>query len=203
MKRQRSKKRVVIGLTGSFGTGKTTVAGIFRSLGAQVIDADRIAHAVISPGSVTWRRIVKVFGRGILKRNRAIDRRKLARAVFGEARGVERINAIVHPVVIQRVNAFLRRTSKQLVVIDAPLLIEAGLGPRVDTLVVVRLNRRRQIQRLRKKTHLSVPDIVRRIRAQMPLSTKIKIADFIIDNNGTPGKTKRQVEAIIKKLDGR
>jgi dephospho-CoA kinase len=203
MKKRRNKNRVVIGLTGSFGTGKSTVAGMFRALGAGVVDADRVAHAAIRPGTGTWRSLVAEFGKEILKKNRVIDRKKLAARVFIDSNKVKKINAIVHPGVIGDIDAALAGSPKPVVVIDAPLLIEAGLCENVDILAVVKLDRRTQVARLRTKKHMSVEDIMRRLRAQMPLSKKIRMADFIIDNNGTVAQTKKQVKDIMEHLHGR
>jgi len=194
------KKKIVIGLTGSFGSGKSTVAGIFASLGAQVIDADRIARASINPAGCIYRKIVSSFGGGILKKSGTVDRKKLAEVVFKDRDALKRLNDIMHPPVIRAIKNQIKKSREGIVVVDAPLLIEAGLRGMVDKLVVVKIDREKQIKRLQKKTSLSKPDILNRIICQIPLRQKICMADFIIDNNATPRGTRKQVKEIFKKI---
>jgi len=191
----------VIGLTGGFGTGKTTVAGIFKSLGATVIDADRLAHSVIKRGTPVYRRVVKEFGAGILDNAGNIVRSKLARVVFNDKGELNRLNRIVHPQVIKLIKGRIERSGGYgLVVIDAPLLIEANLAGVVDKLVVVKSSRKRQIERCRRKFGMNEKDVLKRIGEQMPLEEKAALADFVIDNNGTKAETKRQAVWIWQKI---
>ncbi|MFA5142898.1 MAG: dephospho-CoA kinase [Candidatus Omnitrophota bacterium] len=188
----------VIGLTGDFGTGKSFVASIFKSLGAKIIDADLIAHKVIRKGRPAYRRIIGAFGRDVLKGDGEIDRKKLGGRVFARpAVSLRRLNAIVHPEVIREIKRSIAALGKSdIAVVDAPLLVEAGFGKSVDKLVVVKCSKRRQIERCRKKFCLQNSEILRRIESQMPLSKKIKMADFVIDNNKTKSSTKRQVRKV-------
>ena len=102
MKKQvKPNKKIVLGITGGFGTGKTTVAGYFRCFGARVVDADKIVHNLIKPGSSVYKKIVTGFGRGILKKDRSIDRVRLARLVFSDRRLLDKLNRIIHPQVIK------------------------------------------------------------------------------------------------------
>jgi len=191
----------VIGLTGSWGTGKTAVAKMLQCLGAKVIDADKIAHQVIRPDNAVYQKVVSVFGRGIFKNNsRAIDRKKLGKIVFADKVSLGRLNKIVHPEIVKNIKGQLRKARAQIIVLDAPLLIEAGLDRIVDKLIVVKLNKEEQMSRLKDKTGLSRTRILKRILYQLPLSYKIKKADFVIDNNGTRNNTYKQVKAVWKKL---
>ena len=200
MKRQGlNKKKVVIGLTGSFGSGKTTVARIFKAGGWRVIDADKIAHRLIRPGSKIYKKIVKVFGVGILFKDRSIDRNRLGQLAFKERRSVNKLNEIIHPEAKRIISRQLRSGNKPTI-LDAPLLIESGLNKLVDILVVVKLNRREQMKRLLKRTSLSKSGILKRIKFQSPLRDKLRLADFVIDNSGTLEKTREQVEVIRRKL---
>jgi dephospho-CoA kinase len=201
MQRQNpDKKRITLGLTGTFGSGKTTVAGIFASLGAKIIDADKIAHRVIKPGSKAYKKIVATFGRGILKKNRAIDRRKLARVVFNNKGLLKKLNAIVHPEVIRIIKNKMKAAKAEVVVLDAPLLLEAGLKKAVDKIIVVKTNRDRQIKRIQNKMRLSKAEILKRIGFQIPLRVKAHLADFVIDNSGRLEKTRKQVRQIRRSL---
>ena len=202
MKKQKQslKKKIILGLTGSFGSGKTSVARIFRSYGAKIIDADKLAHQVIRPGENAYKGIVKIFGRQILKQNKSIDRRKLARIVFGDRKLLIKINRIMHPEIIRMIKKKIRTAPAKIVILDAPLLIEAGLETIVDKLIVVTLTQKKQIERILKKHALKKSDIIKRIEAQMPLEKKVRLADFIIDNNGSVQATKKQVQRIRRVL---
>lgn len=199
MQRQKNKK-IVIGVTGSFGSGKSTVAGMLRSYGARVLDADKIARQCIRRGSNAYKRIAAVFGEGIFSRGREIDRRKLAAVVFSDKALLKKLTCIVHPQVIAIIKKAVRHSRGKAVVVDAPLLIEAGLHRIVDKLVVVKISRARQLKRIEKKLALSRRRILERIQAQLPFSRKAALADFIIDNNGTKEKTGKQVKKIWREL---
>ena len=191
---------MILGITGSVGTGKSTVAAYFKELGAELINADTVAHSVIKLGTPGYKKIVSLFGRRALSSSGAIDRKRLGKIVFEDSRLLNKLNSIVHPEVITVVKNRIRKSRSKMIIFDAPLLIEAGLINLVDELIVVRVSRPVQIQRLRCKTGLSSAQIIARIKAQMPLSAKIKMADFVIDNNGTKIKTKKQVVSIWKQL---
>lgn len=193
-------KKAVVGVTGSFGTGKTFVASIFKSLGAKVLDADRIAHKAMKKATPAYKRIVGEFGIGILGKDGEIDRKKLSEVVFSDRRSLEALNKIVHPAVIRFIKSKIRKTNRGVIVIDAPLLVEANLVGIVDRLVVVTASRAAQIKRCAKRFGMKREDIIRRIENQIPISRKINMADFVVDNNGTRSKTRKQVKAIWRRL---
>ena len=199
MSRQRKEIKVVIGLTGSFGSGKSTVAGIFRKFGACVIDADKIAHECIRKGEPAYKKIIAIFGAGVVSGG-AIDRKRLGKAVFDDYRLLLKLNSIIHPEVIRRIRRSVRAAKSGLVVLDAPLLIEAGLHKEVDIVVVVAVNQNNQIKRLQRRCTLSRAGILKRINSQIKLKKKISIADFVIDNDGSLAQTKKQVDEIRRKL---
>jgi dephospho-CoA kinase len=191
----------VLGITGSFGTGKTTVARLFSRKGARIIDADKLAHAVIRRTRPEYERIVSLFGREILGARGEIDRRKLSRQVFNDRQALKRLNRIIHPAVIKEIKKQADGLkARRWLVIDAPLLIEAGLVPLVDKLVVVVASQSNQIKRLKKKTGISKAGILQRIKAQLPLKRKRQLADFTVDNNGSLTYTKKQVERIWQEV---
>jgi dephospho-CoA kinase len=197
---KQKKSKIIIGLTGSFGSGKSTVAKIFKAYGAKIIDADKIAHKAIRPHSQIYQKIIKAFGKDILKRDKVIDRRKLADKVFNNKKSLRKLSQIVHPEVIRVIKKEMKDALQKVVVLDAPLLIETGLARMVDKLIVVKINRKEQIKRMQRKFHLKRMDILRRVRSQIPLSYKLHMADFIIDNNGTIEMTKKQVGQIRRLL---
>jgi dephospho-CoA kinase len=186
------RRRFVIGITGSFGSGKTTVARMFKRRGVGIIDADKIAHSLLKPGQEVYRRLVSVFGAGILTRDRRIDNRRLAGIVFNDTKALKKLNRITHPVIIQRIKDRVRKSTCRTFILDAPLLIEA--------IIVVKATRANQMRRVRSRDSLSDREILQRIRHQIPLNRKIRLADFVIDNNGTMNETKEQVEQIRRLL---
>ncbi len=191
----------VLGLTGSFGTGKTFVASIFKSLGAVVIDADVIAHRVIGKGRRSYKKIIALFGSGVLDRSGRIDRRKLAREVFGDKAKLAKLNSIVHPEVIRIIKADIKRAGNgAVVVVDAPLLIEARLLNVVDKLVVVKSSKKRQIERCVKKFQMKKSAVLKRIRSQMSMKRKLEMADFVVLNDRTRRATREQVRRIWKEV---
>lgn len=198
------KKKVILGITGSFGCGKTTCARMFRRLGASVISADRIYHRLIKSKGLIYKRIVSAFGPDILKDNRQIDREKLGKIVFSQKHLLKKLSRITHPAIINNIKYELTRLKKagraKAIVIDAPLLIESGLTKMIDSLIVVRIDRKNQIKRCKNQRGLSRDEIIKRIKGQLPLSKKIKLADYVIDNNGTLKQTREQIKKIWKNI---
>ncbi len=197
---------MVVGITGGFGTGKTTVARMLSRRGARLIEADKIAHALLRPGSGCYRKVLEAFGRDILK-EKAIDRSALARKVFTDARALKRLTDIIHPRVISEIKReignYKRSGHSGIAVIDAPLLFETGLDRVADTVVVVRADRQAQIDRLKKRQRISREEILRRVRQQMTVREKLRRADVIIDNRGTKNQTEKQVKALWERLQRR
>ncbi len=193
---------MIIGLTGSFGTGKTLVANIFRRFGACVLDADRLAHEALRKGTAVYRKTVHRFGGAVLNSKKEIDRRALARAVFNDKRSLDDLCEIIHPAVVKNIKGEIARRANEakVIVIDAPLLIEANLTDMVDSLVVVKASLQNQVKRCRARFGLNRLEIMKRIRSQLPLKKKVEMADFIIDNNGTKEDTEKQAREIWKRL---
>jgi dephospho-CoA kinase len=195
---------MIIGLTGSFKSGKTTVAGMFRKKKALVIDADKLAHAVIERKTEAWKKIVARFGRRILNAKGAVNREKLGEIVFKNKKELNWLSGIIHPTVISEIKALVKKYKKlypkRIIIVDVPLLLEAGLGSLVDKIIVVDCRLAEQVKRARLKTALSRIEILRRVNSQLPLAKKIKLADFVINNNGTLSETKKQVDGIYNVL---
>ena len=191
-----------IGLTGGFGTGKSTVAGMFRSLGAKVLDADKMNHRLIHRGGACFPAVIKLFGKKILS-GRDIDRKKIAAVVFKNRAKLQQLNAIVHPAVIRDIKKEIqrfKRGKRTTIIIDAPLLIEAGLHKLCDCVIVVVSGREKQIQRVMRRMEINRKEVLKRIRAQMPLKRKIQLADITIHNNGTRIQTRKEVRRIWQSL---
>ena len=194
---------LVIGLTGNLGVGKTTVAGMFQELGAKVLDADRIAHGLIRPGTRSFKRVVRHFGEGILKKGR-INRGALAAVVFHDRRTLQALNRLIHPEVIReiqhRISLWRREKDIPLVVVEAALLIESGLHTYMDRVVVVKAGRVLQLKRARERKNLTPKDILKRVKMQLSLKKQLQHADFIIDNRGSFRDTRKQVEDLWHEL---
>ena len=191
---------MIIGVTGSFGSGKTTVARMFERLGAYVIDADKVCHSLMVPQGKVYRNVVRHFGTSILGKGRRIDRKKLARAVFEKRAKLLLLEGLVHPEAIKEMERMARAKKKRKVVlIDAPLLVESGFYKKLDTLVVVKNNISKQASRVSRAKGLRKKEIIERIQMQAPFTKKAALADFIIDNSGSMGKTLLQVKEIWKR----
>lgn len=193
---------LVIGLTGGFATGKTTVANIFKKLGATIIDADKIAGNILTPGTKVYKNVVACFGDDILESNHSINRQKLAQIVFNDPNRLAQLNRITHPAIIDQLKKTIadRKPLDEIIIIDVPLLVEAGMMNMIDRLVVVEANQEIQIQRATARSEISPAQVRDRIAAQLPLEEKLKLADFVIDNNTSLQATEAQVIRIFEEL---
>ncbi len=191
---------MIIGLTGSIGTGKTTAASIFNDLGAVVIDADRISREIVEPQMPSWQQILDAFGDRVLNPDSTINRHYLGELVFNDRLSMERLNQITHPIIREEVLKRIQEQDGRIIIIDAPLLIEAGLQDMVDTIIVVTASRDTQIKRLKMRNLFSDLQIETRINSQLPLGIKIEQADYIIDNDGNILETTRQIKKIWEEL---
>ncbi len=193
-----------VGLTGGIASGKSTVARMLKEKGAILIDFDELAHAVEKPEGPVWMEIVRHFGQDILQADRTIDRRKLGDVVFADRAKLDLLNRLVHPAVLsewQRRMEEIRKTRPDAIVLsDIPLLIEAGLMPMVDVVLLVYLSPEEQIRRLMARNGYSRDDAGIRLASQMPIGEKIPHADFVIHNEGPLEETRRAVSALWKEL---
>jgi dephospho-CoA kinase len=197
---KQKKSKIVLGVTGSMGSGKSTVARMFKHKNCQLIDADKLAHESFKVGGAVYRKIVASFGRGILKINNHIDRAKLASLAFANKASVVKLNGIVHQAVIADIKQRIKNSDKEIIILDAALIIETGLKKMVDKLVVVKADRDQRILRSQKRLGLSRIEVSRRIKYQISQDAKLRLADFIIDNSGVISKTRKQVSEIRRTL---
>lgn len=193
----------VIGLTGNIGSGKSTVARRLESLGAKVIDADRVAREVVRAGTPALKDIVKNFGPEVLNTDGTLDRKKMGAIVFADPRARARLNEITHPrikdaiyreIEKHRSSAKPRTCKEKVLVIDAPLLIETGIHHDVDEVWVVKINEDKQVERLAERDGLTPGEVRKRLAAQMPQEEKLKYARRVIDNSGDLHQTEKQVD---------
>ena len=191
---------LIIGLTGGFGSGKTTVAGMFKSQGAKVIDADAITRGLLTSEEKCIKKVVKVFGHAILFSSK-IDRTVLAKIVFQDPRELKKLTDILYPIGLNEVKKKIAEVKNtKLIVLDVPLLFESSWNKLTDVNIVVRSSQQIQIKRIQKRTRLSKADILRRMKCQMPAKEKLQRADIIIDNRDSLNQTRAQVRAIVHRL---
>ncbi|MCW5959525.1 MAG: dephospho-CoA kinase [Pyrinomonadaceae bacterium] len=193
-----------IGLTGSIAVGKSFVLGVFRELGAFVLDADETAREVVMPGTVGLVQIVEEFGAQVLTESGELDRPKLGAIVFSDEQKRQRLNAIVHPLVYNKQNEWLAECELEdpngIAVVDAALMIESGGYKRFDKLIVVWCDADIQLKRLMLRNNLSETEALKRINAQMPQEEKKSFADFLIDTSGGFEAATDQAKAVFEKL---
>lgn len=193
----------VIGLTGGIGSGKSTVAKFLAELGAVIIDADKIGHAVLEPDGEAWQQVVAAFGRQILKPNREIDRKKLGKIVFGSTEALSRLNRIMHPQICGVVKAQLeqyRRQGIDVVVVEAPLLMEAGWTSLVDEVWVTLAPEATILKRLKEGMGLSKAESMARIRSQLPAKERVKHAHVVINTDSSLDELKARVNKLWQGL---
>jgi dephospho-CoA kinase len=192
----------VIGITGGIGSGKSTVAAFLAELGAVVIDADRVGHEVLSRDSEAWQQVVATFGRQILNRDGEIDRSQLGRIVFGNPDALSKLNSIMHPPIGEMVAARLKQYQQQgvaVVVIDAPLLIEAGWTSLVDRVWVTVAPEATILKRL-KGMGLSPAESGARIRSQLSGKERVKHASTVINTDLPLDELKARVTELWQEL---
>lgn len=195
---------LVAGLTGGIASGKSTVAAILAKAGAVILDADRIARQVVAPGLPAWQEIRDLFGDAVLEPDGHINRGALGAIVFNDPRLRRQLEQIIHPRVSAEIDTQMRRVAQEqsdtVVIMDIPLLFETGRTQGLAEIIVVFTPEALQRQRLMARDHLSLAAAEARIRAQMPMTEKIKRATLTIDNSGSPADTERQTLAIFQRL---
>ena len=196
----------IVGLTGGIGSGKSTVAAILAGLGARVIDADRIGHDVYRPGTEGFRHVVEAFGSGVVAADGTIDRRALGAIVFADPAALVRLNGLVHPLIAEELARSIAAVRADgfagPIVIEAAVLLEAGWRGLVDRLWVVSVSRETAIARVAVSRGLGRAEVERRLDAQMPDAGRRRVADLVIDNDGTPAELRAEVEKAWRALTG-
>ncbi|MCM3599273.1 dephospho-CoA kinase [Robertmurraya korlensis] len=191
---------LVVGLTGGIASGKSTVANMFKEMGIEVIDADVEARKAVEIGEEAYEQIVTYFGEGILNADHTINRSSLGEIIFNDSVKRQKLNEIVHPDVRSRMNekkeaAVLR--GDQIVVLDIPLLFESGLKHMVNVVLLVYVEKDVQLQRLMDRNLLTKEEALARIQSQMPIEDKRKLADKVLNNNGSIEDTKKQLIELL------
>jgi dephospho-CoA kinase len=196
----------IIGLTGGYGSGKSTIARFLAELGAAVIDADKVGHEVFKPGTEAWREVVATFGQGIISIDGTIDHRKLSRIVFHNPDARERLNKIMHPRIYERVLTLIeeyRQKGIDVVVVEAPLLLEAGWKPMFDEVWVASAPQQTIIQRMKEQRGVPEAESLARINAQMTDEERTEQADVVISTDFPLEELKEEVTAQWQELRSR
>jgi dephospho-CoA kinase len=192
--------KFVIGLTGNIATGKSVVRKMLEHLGAYGIDADALGHRAIAKDAPGYKPVLETFGKWILAPDGQIDRGKLARVVFADPDALNQLEAIVHPLVRQAIDLLVRRSSQKVIVVEAIKLLEGPLRQACDTVWVTYAQKQTQISRLTKKRGLSVAVAHQRVNAQPSQADKVKVANTVIQNEGSFEETWLQVTKAWKEL---
>jgi len=194
-----NQKKVVYGITGSFGTGKSTAAKIIaEKLNARIIDADIVAKTLMNEDPSIRHMVHEAFGDQVFDYQGNVDTRKLASIVFGNSVYLKRLEGIIHPAVIEYVRDNIRRYSQaRHLIVEAPLLIESGLHKDMDILIVVLADEEKIYERL-KDRGFSAEEVNRRLSNQLPQSEKRIYADIVIENNATVEELKNNINTVFK-----
>jgi dephospho-CoA kinase len=200
-----------LGLTGAIASGKSVVGDMFVSLGAHLVQADRIAHELMLPGQPVYNEVVRHFGGAILNPDMSVNRARLAEAAFGASAApsrVQELNRIVHPAVIRSQAEWLAEMGRQdpqsVAIVEAALIIEAGAASQFDRLIVVTCSDAQRVARFAVRQKIGIDaarkEVDRRMAAQLPEKEKIEAADYVIDNSGSLPETRAQVSQVWNKL---
>lgn len=193
---------LIIGLTGSIATGKSTVSSMFDDFNIPVVDADKISRHVVRPGEKAYDKIVEAFGHEVLKGDKTLDREKLGSIIFADEIKRKQLNRIVHPAVreemLEQRDAYVK-SGVACVVLDIPLLFESKLPHFVDKTLVVYVDEKVQLNRLKERDGYTEEEANQRIQSQIPIKEKAKKANAFIDNNGTKQESYKQLEELLKK----
>jgi len=195
---------LIVGLTGGVASGKTAASQVLKEEGAYIIDADQIARELVQPPKPAWNELIRAFGKDILQEDGSIHRKKLAEKVFADPKQRKRLNQILHPRIKEemgrRTKEIGQKDPEAIVVIDAPLLVELGDHYEMDKLIVVTSTQTQQIERLKERDGIGPEAALKILSSQMSLGEKVKLADFIIGNEGSLEETKKRAREVFKEL---
>ncbi len=193
-----------IGLTGGIATGKSTVSKMFRDKGAVLLNLDEIAHMVMEPEKPAWKAIVRAFGDKILLDDKTINREELAKIVFRDRARLKELESIVHPAVLDHWGSLVSNIAQQnpeaILISEVPLLFEKNLATNFDATLLVYAPVHIQIKRLMERDSILREEAERRLKAQIPIDDKLRLATYVIYNDSTLAKTRKQVETLWNKL---
>ena len=189
---------MILGITGIFGSGKTTVAKLFAKYGYKHINADEIGHQLLNKSSIK-NKVIKAFGKSILTNNK-IDRRKLKDIVFINHKELIKLNKIIHPEIIREISSIIKGSKNKNIMVDGALLIETKSLNLIDKLIIVKINKKEQLKRIKRKKKYTKNEINNIIKSQLSQNQKLKYADYILDNSKSLKKTEKQVKKVVNEI---
>ncbi|MGV7221290.1 MAG: dephospho-CoA kinase [Nitrospinales bacterium] len=195
---------LLVGLTGSMGSGKSLVARMFQELGAHLIDADKLCRTLVEPDKPAWQEIVDKFGQQILNEDKTLDRKKMAEIIFNDSKKKQILENILHPRVFleeKRIYDKIReKENDAIVIVDSPLLIESGNHSKMQKVIVVSCDEDTSLERIMDKGSFGKEDAKKRIKSQMRLQEKLKYADYILENNSSIDNLNENVKSLYQDL---
>src|SRR4030065_452552 len=198
------RRMLIVGLTGGVASGKTAISQVLKGDGSYIIDADQIARELVQPHKPAWNEIIRAFGKEILQEDGSIHRKKLADKVFADPKKRKLLNQILHPRIKEemdrRTKEIGQKDPEAIVVIDAPLIVELGDQRDMDKLIVVASTQTQQIERLKERDGISPEEALRILSSQMPVEEKVKLADYVIRNEGSIEEAKKRGKEVFKEL---
>jgi dephospho-CoA kinase len=195
------RKIIIIGISGGIGSGKSTVARVFKNAGAKIIDADKIGHAVLNLRGIQ-KKLISCFGKGVITKSNRINRQYLGRQCFLDKKNILKLNNLVHPLIRKEIKKRIKAYKKGMVLLDAALMMEKGLHKICDYLVFVDTPYKTRLKRVMIR-NWTRSELDRREKLQLPLAAKKRKSDFIICNQDNLNSTQQQVLQIIKQISGR
>jgi dephospho-CoA kinase len=193
----------ILAITGGIASGKSTVCKFFRECGAVVLNADHLAHQIYRPGTAAYRALLRRYGKGILRKDRRINRSALSKIIFHSPREKKWVESKVHPATLGLIRRKLRALAKRrppLILVEAALHAETGYYKKFPGLIVVDIKPEIQLYRLQRRGALSRAEALVRLKSQWPLKRKRALADWLIDNSGSRTHTRKQVRSLYQKL---
>jgi len=195
---------LLVGVTGGIACGKTEICKVFQKKGAIILSGDEIGKEVVEKNKKVVKELVKTFGKEILSKNKSLNRRKLGEIAFASEESKDKLNKIIHPYLLRelrkRIKNLKRKGDKDLVVVDAALIVEWGLQDELEYLIFVQSKREDKIKRLQKQKGYSRKEVFFRIKSQLPEITKKRLADFVIINDKGLSKLRKKAEKIWNRL---
>jgi len=192
---------ILIGLTGTIGTGKSLVASIMSELGAEVIDTDEVSRIVVEPGTRGYKEIVETWGEKVINPSNELDREKLADIVFNDEHQRKKLNSILHPLIIEKTFELIKASYKDIIVLAVPLLFESGMDKMVTQKWVVTADEDEIVSRIQKRDGCGKDQALKRIASQMSQKEKMERADVIIDNSGKIEETRSKVKEAMDRIE--
>lgn len=196
-------KMKVFGITGGIGSGKSTVSALLREAGVPVVDADVLARQAVVPGGPGLSQVVREFGLRALGKDGEMDRKLMGQLAFSSVEARAKLNAILHPMIRDLAKAAFEKLESdgaEIAAYDCPLLFESGLQAEYRPTVVVSVSPEEQVRRVMARNRLAEAEVRARIAAQMPLAEKVRMADLVVENEGTEDELRMKVQTLLKRV---